>query len=386
MNVRLAEMLKCLIQLHFPKVYFKIILVASPFLLLLKSGKMILSGRQAYWKLQVDAGEKFLNSSWKPRNSVENPLRLPLETIKEIAFPSIKDFAQFNPSIRLDHDLMTVAWRISNNIMNPLTNDHGEAISPLSGFESGVGIGQLQLNTSAERISITNSSIVIHYLNELRPAHNRIVDRFGRRIEFDDPRYLSEDSNLILLHGRHVPHSRDPSVPNFSLFLYDVLKDSISPINFPASGKYEKNWVPIPQPRESHQFLRSTFPLSLVRLDKNSLIAEEEILLPASGPAFHNGSNLISLDKDLLIRVVRLRVHVANLRAIHISHLVIHDKSLKKQKISKPFIFKGFGYEICNSIAVSGDKVFFAWGENDERSFLGWISTLRLRDWISENS
>jgi hypothetical protein len=64
---------------------------------------------------------------------------------------------------------------------------------------------------------------------------------------------------------------------------------------------------------------------------------------------------------------------------------MMHDLDLNEIGRTKPFLFREFGYEICNSITEFEDKIFFAWGENDSAGFVGFIDKKTLLSWVIEN-
>ena len=61
---------------------------------------------------------------------------------------------------------------------------------------------------------------------------------------------------------------------------------------------------------------------------------------------------------------------------------MIHNSSLHVKFISKPFIFKKFGFEICNGLIIVEDKLVFAWGEDDLKMFTGEIPIVEFLEWI----
>jgi hypothetical protein len=146
--------------------------------------------------------------------------------------------------------------------------------------------------------------------------------------------------------------------------------------------KTEKNWVPVCTDSKNHILLRSTKPFLLVAVDKEDYHLTEQSWNSADFGEIHNGSNFLLLDEDLYIRVVRVTINLEGLRGVRLNFIMMHNLEFKEVGRTKPFIFKDFGYEICNSITEFEGKIFFAWGMNDSAGYIGHIARDILQNWI----
>jgi hypothetical protein len=135
----------------------------------------------------------------------------------------------------------------------------------------------------------------------------------------------------------------------------------------------EKNWVPIDSKSGKFRLLRSTEPLVMLQIDKETLETHEILLKSGVFSATHNGSNLLLIDKRFYVRVVRVRCNMEGLRGVRLSIIVVHDLDFNEISRTKPFIFRSFGFEICNSILEYQNRIIFSWGENDEHGYVGSI-------------
>jgi hypothetical protein len=63
---------------------------------------------------------------------------------------------------------------------------------------------------------------------------------------------------------------------------------------------------------------------------------------------------------------------------------VKHDLDFREVARTSPFIFRVFGYEICNGFQLYDEKFVFSWGENDEKMLLGSIEKHKLLDWLEK--
>jgi hypothetical protein len=164
----------------------------------------------------------------------------------------------------------------------------------------------------------------------------------------------------------------------------DIVQDRLSIIDGPLMVKIDKNWVPIGLSGSEINFLCSTGPFITAQYNVNTGNFSRKIMHHSSSKV-HNGSNLIRVQPDLFIRVVRERYNVEKGRAIHLSTIICHNAELVEMHRTKPFVFTEFAYEICNSIIEFKNHVFFLWGHNDETALMGYIGKDSLVEWIYQN-
>jgi len=371
---------------NFPEYYLKIIKSVAPFITLLKYGVFTKSGSEAYWFLQYREGENKIVQKWGKDYSIKKPLILNLDKIIELKFPDFPGYNSFNPTVACDGDEVLISWRISDNVAKPFTDSHGRSIYPVTGFKGGIGIGTFSKNQIFEDGIIHNHKVLIEPDFKFRLVNHQIQDEYGRQVEFDDPRFIPGNLNLLLLHGRYHPHSVEEDQPNFLPLLFNRFENNIEKLEAPFMSKYEKNWVPLPLNSKKLKLLRSTHPLSIIEVNLRNLSTQEKIVRQSEKLGFHNGSNVILFTTGYYLRIVRQRIHLEGLRAIHFSTFMLHDLNMNLVVQTKPFLFQKYGFEICNSILQIDDEIFFVWGQNDETAFIGRVKTEEIYSWIFENA
>jgi hypothetical protein len=67
-----------------------------------------------------------------------------------------------------------------------------------------------------------------------------------------------------------------------------------------------------------------------------------------------------------------------------LSYLVFHNSDGQIIRMSKPFLFKKFGFEICNGLTLEGENLLFSWGEDDIRMYVGRIPIQDLLAWAQD--
>ena len=378
--------LRSFVQRKYPKIYNFIIEWLSPWILVLTQRQLLLDCKQAHWRLQFLKGQNILLSQWSGANSLEFPLTLPLENIVDLKVQRFRGFECFNPTITIQSNIVKIGLRISDNIASPITDKSGNSLNPVVGFRGGIAIGTADKENFLKDGIIDKLQVVIDPNFDSRfPAH-QIQDNKGRVFEFDDPRFVLSRDNLLLIHGRLQPQSHDGRSVNFVPFILNLENMKLQMLNLPNMSIYEKNWVPIASHESSCLLLRSSNPLSVLEFDDEHNFLSERNIESFLSPDLHNGSNFIHFENEYMMRVVRKRIHLNGLKAIHVSSIILHDLNLKPILQTKYFVFDDFGFEICNSIVNDGNRVIFSWGVNDSKSRFGTIESSKLSDWITKYS
>jgi hypothetical protein len=313
-----------------------------------------------------------------------------LARVTQIKFPALanthSNLHQFNPSVASVHDGLKICWRISDNYDHPATNLSGEPkVKPFGGECNGIGYGKIMDENLYGNFEITNSQVLIEPAAKQRSEKHMIQDAYARQLDFEDPRFIDGDSNTLILHGKYTsrgPHDTDPL---YVVVLFDIQNDDFSVLNIKSRMRVEKNWVTVNSDAESYKILRSTDPFLLISVDKIDCEVTELTTHDGTIGDLHNGSNFLLVDEKFYIRVVRRTISLNGLRGVRVNFLIIHDLNLVEISRSMPFLFEEFSCEICNSIALYKDSVYFAWGKNDEAGYIGYIEKHSLLDWIEKN-
>ena len=381
------------LRIRHPEVYKLIVGILGTISLYVRHGIFIKNGNQAHWRLQELTGEAKLVKYWVSSHSKDNPLKIPLEKIIKLDFSnevSTPDpqIHSFNPSIIANNQGLLVTWRISDVYFHPATNQNGEQITPLStGLLNGIGLAEIHIEDLLTTAKLRNIKVLIEPVLEKRNTNHVVRDTYGRHMEFEDPRFLSSTPLLLMLHGKYVSKARArDSLPKYEIAILDVESDAISILNLTNKNNVEKNWVPILSEDSAFKILRSTQPFEILNLRKQDLALDGDYVGKKSQIGFlHNGSNFLLISKQYYIRVVRETLTLKGLRGVRVNRIIIHDLELNETARTKPFLFTDFGFEICNSLTEYGNKVFFAWGMNDESGYIGFVDKIELIDWIFLN-
>lgn len=379
------------IRHKFPRGYYLGFGLASIFLNLIKFKTLILNGKQAHWALQTRKGEQYLYTYWSPFNSVTHPLRIPFEFSYEIEFPLMNlsddlDIRNFNPSIAFNDQGLRICWRMSNIRFDPRTNKKGESLFKINlGNSNGIAVGLISRNDVYTNGKIEEPSILIHPSPQQRNHDHMIEVSKGEFLDFEDPRFLSVNPDILLLHGRHKSVATKFMPRNFDVVLYDIKTNKFEILEIENRNRTEKNWIPVRETLEYFELLRSTDPYSFVKIRKSNFSVEVFGETIEKFGNIHNGSNFLLIDESYYIRVVRNTISIEGLRGVRINQIILHDLEMREIGRTKPFLLKDFGYEICNSIASDANYIFFAWGFNDLTGYLGYIKKSILITWIYDN-
>jgi len=302
----------------------------------------------------------YLLSEWGPAHTNY----MPLESCNEINFTLKENVFAYNPTLCVDEGKLRFFTRITNVSNKPEVNIFGQLKK--RGAKSGT------LNGIAE-FGLDNFYQVINYeeIVELKGVPN-----------LEDPKAFKLENDVVLFCNliTKEPDGLDRSfVSKIAIFKIDL--KSVNAIESPYSKNIEKNWIPIDETDGILRLFYSCKPLTILNINLNDGAFSAEIIDENLQIDFHGGSQLIRITEDLLVRVVRRKMQMKNLGMVAISYLMFHNNDLTVNKISKPFLFRKFGFEICNGLAIIDDCLIFTWGEDDIRNFIGRIQIDNLIHW-----
>lgn len=364
----------------------KILDLAGIALVLVKFGVLETNASRARWKYRYLTDERKLKAIWGSSSKLTKPPAIPISNISELKFPIETKFNQFNPTIAEQDDSFIICWRISDLVGNPETDKNGnyERTNYTDGNYNGLGIGRIEKDSIFTDRKILNPRMLIEPLDTLKKSSHVLLHQIDQPLDFEDPRFSPENPNFLILHARYKKFTENRHPRKWQVAIMDIIRDELILIDGPHLGKNEKNWIPIGLTGDEIEFLCSTDPHLTAKFNviTKQLVKEFENYTPSR---IHNGSNLAQIDTNLYIRVVRERYNVENRRAIHLSSIICHDKTMKEIYRTKPFVFQEYAYEICNSIIEYEGHVFFLWGHNDEKALIGQIRKEFLVEWIFQN-
>jgi hypothetical protein len=264
----------------------------------------------------------------------------------------------------MDKGKLRFFTRITNVSNKPKVNIFGQLQK--RGAKSGTlnGIAEFELDDSYQ---------VINY--------EEIVELTGVP-NLEDPKAFVLEGQVVLFCNLVI---REPNGPDRTFISKNAIltldSQSVTALESPYFKNIEKNWIPIDVVDGNLRLFYSCNPLTLLKVNLKNGATTVDVIDKDMQLDFHGGSQLIRITQDLLVRVVRRKMQMKKLGMIAVSYLMFHNNDLTVNKISKPFLFRKFGFEICNGLTIIDDCLVFTWGEDDIRNFIGKIEINKLMNW-----
>ncbi len=315
------------------------------------------------FKADTRATNRYLKKHWTDVSES----RIPLDLIKEITV-SYNNFFVYNPTIvHLNNELLCFV-RVTNLSHKPSTNFWEKS------------------NKKNEIVGLLNGIASFTLSNELSIDKFRIVVEPHEVPNFEDPRAFILEGELVLFinYIKKYPSPSDRKL--ICRFGYINLTDKkLTVFESPYRRDIEKNWIPVQAQNRVISFIYESSPLTVYRCDLDSKFSDLQILPSRLDFNFHGGTQLIQINTNEFLRIVRYKFRFPKKGLVQISYALIHNENLAVIHTSKPFIFQKFGYETCNGLVLKDGSLLFSWGENDEKIFVGSIELKSFLDWIYAN-
>jgi hypothetical protein len=304
--------------------------------------------------------DKYLRSEW----GSENANFIPIQTCKEIRVSLEKNMFAYNPTVCADGNELRFFTRITNVSNIPEANIFGSLKKRGALFGTVNGIAELKLDEDYN---------VVNYEEIIKPTGVP---------NFEDPKAFLF-GNQVALFCNFI--TKEPSGKDRTFIcanaIIELNSKKVTVLDSPFSKNIEKNWIPIDVTNKNLRMFYSCNPLTLLNVNLEDGLVSTSVLDQESENEFHGGSQLVRLTDDLLVRVVRRKMQMKKTGMVAISYLMFHDNDLKVILISKPFLFRKFGFEICNGLAKKDDYLVFTLGEDDIRNFAGRIKIDVMLSW-----
>jgi hypothetical protein len=315
------------------------------------------------FKADTRATNRYLRKHW----SDASESRILLDSIKEISV-SYNNFFIYNPTIINLNDELLCFVRVTNLSHKPSTNfwERSRDKNRVTGLLNGIASFSL-----SNELSIDKFNIVV----EPHEVPN-----------FEDPRaFIFEDKLVLFINCiKKYPSASDKKL--ISQFGYiDLTDKKLTIFESPYKKDIEKNWIPIQIQNRQISFIYESKPLTIYEYNLDSKITNLQILPSRLDFNFHGGTQLIQINTNEFLRIVRYKFRFPKKGLVQISYALIHNENLAVIHTSKPFIFQKFGYETCNGLVLKDGRLIFSWGENDEKIFVGSIELGSFLDWIYSN-
>jgi hypothetical protein len=295
-------------------------------------------------------------------------------TIKDFKFRKIEIETQgekefnINPSFVYRSEPIEIYFRSTNIAYRPKANE--------------VGI-MFKINSEEKEFNSSKKGI-LKLEEDCYSLVEPITLEFPKSLE--DTRIIDFDGTDIVI-GTIISAQKDSSTKLLQTKVGVSHKQKFFELDSPVGKRLEKNWVPIEIIDSTLRLLHSNCPMRIIEIDietgtQNSyLIPGTDKQLKVSG-----GTPFLKLDDSSFIRVARRRFPLFGRGYVHISFLIHNSSSYKELNVSKPFIFRDFGFEICNGLsrAQNGD-LLLSWGYNDSEMFFAEYPYEELSDWFFSN-
>lgn len=303
---------------------------------------------------------KYLRGEWGSMH----PAYIPLDSCNEISFPEEEDLFIYNPTLIIHEGKLRFFTRITNVSNSPDVDIFGrlKKRGALSGTVNGIA-----------EFAIDEEYNAIDYKVVVEPTSIP---------NFEDPKAFLLEGEVALFCNliRKEPTGEDRTFICQNAVI-QLSSKKVTTFESPFSKNIEKNWIPIDLDGSNLRMFYSCHPLVILNINLENSLISTSVIVDESRFDFHGGSQIVRLTDALLVRVVRRKMQMKNLGMIAISYLVFHNNDLKIVRISKPFLFRKFGFEICNGLAKIDDYLVFAWGEDDIRNLIGRIKINEMLDW-----
>lgn len=283
----------------------------------------------------------------------------------ELKPPSKLNYFFYNPTVIYDKNSLLFFARISNRSFLPSADIWGS-------------------NRQRNKVEKTVDGVCSFLVDNKNVIKNFKICIPPKSVPcFQDPKAFKLN-NEIVLFGNFLmkePQGVDrKSIIRVSMF--NTTNGNIKVFKKFNNRDIEKNWIPFGLNGNILTLIYESKPHSILQYN---LITDETKLRIFSDIVernYHGGSQIVEIKKDTFVRVVRHKFRFPYLGLIPISFVIVYDKNLKIKFMSRPFIFRKLGLEICNGLTISGDRLVFAWGEDDHRMFTGSIRITDFMHWL----
>jgi hypothetical protein len=302
----------------------------------------------------------YLRSKW---GSIYDS-KIPLRFCTEIIMPD-SEYYSLNPTLDFNQGKFVYFSRISNISHKPETNFWEQSVIKNSPENLINGTCSFELDDSYH---VKNYTLVIP------PSTTP---------NFEDPRCFKIKNELVLF-GNYVekyPIDNDRSFV-CKVGFYNLSNGKFTIFDSPNGRNIEKNWIPFQYDDNKITLVYESNPLTILKFDITSLKFEKKILSNNLEFNFHGGSQFVKVGSGEFLRIVRYKFRFPRKGLVQLSFAMIHDEKLNVKFVSKPFIFRKFGFETCNGLSLFDDELIFTWGEDDEKMFVGKIALKPFMEWV----
>lgn len=302
-----------------------------------------------------------LCSNWKTISEV----KIPIQNIIELCPPKTEYFI-YNPTLVNFHGELNFYARISNRSFMPLADKYGRSLQRSTVDKTHDGICSFKVSGNFDLI---NFKVIIH--PEPTPC-------------FQDPKAVIFNDEIFLF-GNYLtkePHGSDRS-SIIQIAYLDLNARKIKVLKNVSKKNIEKNWIPFSLENKILTLVYKSKPFTIMKynLDFDTAVFTTHNHNSVNFD-YHGGSQFIELNAQLFARIVRFKHRLPKLGLVNLSYVMLHDQNLEVTYVSRPFIFRKFGLEICNGLTLKDGRILFAWGEDDIRMYTGSMAVDDFLKWV----
>ena len=142
----------------------------------------------------------------------------------------------------------------------------------------------------------------------------------------------------------------------------------------PNNNSMEKNWIPLPSIENQYSFIYSSKPLSIASFNSNGNLIDMHFPNSPNLRLNYNGAtNSVEISRGIFLRLVRKRFTILGLGTGYFLFALVHDSEMVTIFESSAFFLQKFGIEICNSICLIDDFLYFAFSLDEKDNFIGGV-------------
>jgi hypothetical protein len=278
---------------------------------------------------------------------------------------------QLNPSVAQKDNRIFLVWRETNGAFSSKANLFGQMHLDKRGNETvnKVFFGELLGNGEVLNVKLLADS--------------------GQGLSLEDPRIFVSEKDLWIIATKLTSiKGLNGTKWSSTICLLSIPGLCRFDLVSPFEKNIEKNWVPAEVKQDRISVLYSSYPATSLSVDLTTGFQSlPTISKDRYKRRFNGGSQFVKLNNGDFIRVARRRVPFFLRGYCHISYLILHDSNFQAKRISKPFVFKKIGIEVCNGLALNAEGNFLiSWGEEDRRMYVATIGYEELLLWFHSNS
>jgi hypothetical protein len=192
---------------------------------------------------------------------------------------------------------------------------------------------------------------------------------------YEDPRFSQFDSRSRVYCSKVIKQGLREN-PGWIVRMSVLDLDTLEDVEFcsPNNNSMEKNWIPLPSIENQYSFIYSSKPLSIARFNSNGNLIDMHFPNSPNLRLNYNGaSNSVEISRGIFLRLVRKRFTILGLGTGYFSFALVHDSEMVTIFESSAFFLQKFGIEICNSICLIDDFIYFAFSLDEKDNFIGGV-------------